>query len=154
MEDTVPEGNILNAAVEESASEDGAVADVEGAALAGSAAAFVRDDGLAVPVDCSGSRYRIQRGDDQMPLIDERCGRRGIGEIAPACGSKREDVVTLERKVKFVAGLRPARHIEELACLGRQLSQVDPGHDGCGRRDSPGLRGQEGGGAAGQLCEQ
>src|ERR1035438_452382 len=130
MEGTVPESYILNAAVEEPAGEDGAVADVEGAALAGSAAPFVRCCGFAVPVDCPGSRHRIQGGDDQMPLMDERCGWSGIGEIAPARGIEPKDVVILELKVEVVAGLRLARHIEEMACLGgdRKSTRLNSSH--------------------------
>jgi len=72
-----------------------------------------------------------------VPLIDERRGRRDKGEIAAASRIEPENVVRLELEVEVVAVLRLAGYVKKVARLGGQFGQVDPGHDGCCRRNSP-----------------
>ena len=66
--------------------------------------------------------------------------------MATTGGIEPEGIVGFELHVEIVAVLRLASDVKEMAGLGGQFSQVDPGHDACGGADSTELRGRDVGG--------
>src|SRR5208282_3471473 len=96
IQSAIPQCNFLDAALEESPGEDGALADGENILLSRFSTAFVRGYRLSIPVNHSGMRGSVECDDNHVPLIHQRSSWRRIGNVAARSRKELERIVGLE----------------------------------------------------------